>query len=157
MRASFVLRDVPEYNGQTALWKVRRTMPVGGTRSRRIKTGFQTLGAMLAVTVALLASGCSGNRSTDVGAGLMNVEIGMTESQVLATMGQPQRRESHGATEFLIYATENDNKTALINFIPIAMVDKRVTGIGRHVYDHVVRSKAQFDLRPQPEPSSPRR
>ena len=81
----------------------------------------------------------------------------MTESRVLAIMGQPQRRESHGATEFLIYATENDNKAALINFIPIAMVDKRVTGIGRHVYDHVVRSKAQFDLNPQQEASKPRR
>jgi hypothetical protein len=121
-----------------------------------IKTGSHALGA-LAVTVTLLLSGCSGSSNSNVRAGLMDVEVGMTESQVLAIMGQPQRRESHGATEFLIYATENDNKTALINFIPIATVDKRVTGIGRHVYDHVVRSKAQSDLRLQAEPGNPRR
>jgi hypothetical protein len=130
---------------------------LGNIRVRNIKTGFQMLGATLAVTVTLLVSGCSGNRSSNAGAGLMNVEIGMTESQVLAIMGQPQRRESHGGTEFLIYATENDNKAALLNFIPIAIVDRRVTGIGRHVYDHVVRSKTQSDLNPQQEPSKPRR
>ena len=124
--------------------------------AQRINTGSHALGA-LAVTVTLLLSGCSGSSSSNVRARLMDVEVGMTESQVLAIMGQPQRRESHGATEFLIYATENDNKTALISFVPIAMVEKRVTGIGRHVYDHVVRSKAQSDLRPWPEPSNPRR
>jgi outer membrane protein assembly factor BamE (lipoprotein component of BamABCDE complex) len=132
-------------------------MPVGGMRARHIKTGFQMLGATLAVTVTLLVGGCSGNRSSNAGAGLMNVEIGMTESQVLAIMGQPQRRESHGGTEFLIYAIENDNKAALLNFIPIAIVDRRVTGIDLHVYDQVVRSMTQSDLNPQQESSKPRR
>jgi hypothetical protein len=79
----------------------------------------------------------------------MNVEVGMSESQVLALMGQPQRRESQGGTEFLIYATDDRSTTVLLNFIPIAVVDGRVTGIGRHVYDHVVRAKTRSDLNPE--------
>jgi hypothetical protein len=123
----------------------------------RAKTGFHTLSTALAVGIALLVSGCSGNAGNQAAEGLMNVEVGMAESQVLAIMGPPQRRESHGGTEFLIYATDNGNTAALLNFLPIAMVDGRVTGIGRHVYDHVVRAKAQSELSPQPEPSNLRR
>ena len=77
--------------------------------------------AALAITVALLASGCSGNASNQAAAGLMSVEVGMSESQVLAIMGPPQRRESQGGTEFLIYASDDRSATALLDFIPIAM------------------------------------
>jgi hypothetical protein len=126
-------------------------------RAQRARTAFHTFGIVLTVGIAVLAGGCSGNAGNQAAEGLMNVEVGMTESQVLAIMGQPQRRESQGGTEFLIYATDNGSTAALLNFIPIAMVDGRVTGIGRHVYDHVVRAKAQSETSPQPEPGNPRR
>jgi hypothetical protein len=125
-------------------------------RAQRIKTGFGAHARVLAVAATLAVYGCSGNSTGDAGA-KQQVEVGMTQSQVLSIMGQPQRRENHGGTEFLIYPADDANKTALINFFPIAIVDGRVTGIGRHVYDHFVRSKAQFDLNPQREPSDPRR
>jgi hypothetical protein len=103
---------------------------------------------------------CSENSSSSNAATLqLNVELGMSQSQVLAIMGEPQRRETHGGTEFLLYATEEGDKTALLHFIPIAIVDGRVTGLGRHVYDHVVQSKAKSDLEPsKPSPAGdPRR
>ena len=53
-------------------------------------------------------------------------------------------------TEFLIYAADDHS---ILDFIPIAIVGGRVTGIGRHVYDHVVRAKVQADLRPDEEPA----
>jgi hypothetical protein len=117
----------------------------------------QRITAALTVTVSLLVCGCSEKPGDKASAGLMNVEVGMSESQVLALMGQPQRRESQGGTEFLIYATDDRSTTALLNFIPIAMVDGRVTGIGRHVYDHVVRAKTRSDKNPEREPDSHRR
>jgi hypothetical protein len=53
--------------------------------AQRVKTGFQALGA-LAVTLTLLLSGCSGSSNSNARAGLMDVEVGMSESQVLAIM-----------------------------------------------------------------------
>jgi hypothetical protein len=105
-------------------------------RVQRIKTSFHTLGFVLAV--ALSMGGCSGSATN--AAKLLNVEVGMTQKEVLAIMGQPPRTEIVGSTEFLIYPTDG-------NIIPIAIVDGRVTGIGRNLYDTVVRSKAQSDLK----------
>ena len=111
--------------------------------------------AALTITIATL-SGCSGSANRDPAANLLNVEAGMTESQVLAIMGPPQRRERHGGTEFLIYASDNSNKVALVDFIPIAMVDGRVTGIGRRVYDHILQSESESQ-KSSPGSSKPRR
>jgi hypothetical protein len=111
----------------------------------------------LALAVALLVCGCSGKAGNKAAVGRTDVEVGMSESQVLAIMGPPQRRESQGGTDFLIYAADDRSGAALLDFIPIVMVGGRVTGIGRHVYDHVVRAKMQSDLRPGSEPDNPRR
>ena len=124
-------------------------------RVRRTKRGPKSLCAALTITVATL-SACSGSASRDPAVNLLNVEAGMTESQVLAIMGQPQRRERHGGTEFLIYASDGSNKVALVDFIPIAMVDGRVTGIGRRVYDHILRSESEGEKN-SPGSSKPRR
>ena len=109
-----------------------------------IKRGPRSLCAAFIITVATL-SACSGSASRNPEANLLNVEAGMTESQVLAVMGQPQRRERHGGTEFLIYANDSSSQVALVDFIPIAMVDGRVTGIGRQVYDHILRSERESE------------
>jgi hypothetical protein len=72
---------------------------------------------------------------------LMDVQVGMSRQEVMAILGQPQRQEAHGSTEFLIYSTDGTSNAALINFTPIAIVDGRVTGIGRNLYDTVVRAE----------------
>jgi outer membrane protein assembly factor BamE (lipoprotein component of BamABCDE complex) len=74
-----------------------------------------------------------------------NVEVGMTQSQVLSILGQPLMHEAYGPTEFLFYPSSTGSN------VPIAIVDGKVTSIGRAAYDIVVRSKAQSDGNvPQP-------
>jgi outer membrane protein assembly factor BamE (lipoprotein component of BamABCDE complex) len=67
--------------------------------------------------VSLLAlspiSACSENGNNVVEARLMNVEVGMTRAQVLAIVGEPQRRETYAGTEFLIYPTRTPSSTKI--------------------------------------------
>jgi len=95
----------------------------------------------LRVAVALLAflavAGCAGANGGSTVASISNIEVGMTEGQVLSILGQPRARESFGGTSFLFYADTAGTS------IPIAIVDGRVTSIGRAAYDIVVRSQAQ--------------
>ena len=87
--------------------------------------------------VLLQLAGCAaesgGATSTDVS----NVEVGMTQNQVFSILGQPQMREAYGPTEFLFYTSSYGAS------IPIAVVDGKVTSIGRAAYEIVVRSKMQ--------------
>jgi hypothetical protein len=70
-------------------------------------------------------------------ASITSVDVGMTQSQVIAILGQPKMRESYGGTEFLFYPNDaGDN-------VPIAFVEGHVTSIGRAAYDIVVRSNAR--------------
>ena len=93
------------------------------------------------LVVALLAfvaiAGCAGANSSSTTASISNIEVGMTESQVLSIMGQPQKRETYGGTTFLIYG--NDPGPS----VPIGIVGGRVTSIGRAAYDIVVRSQTE--------------
>jgi outer membrane protein assembly factor BamE (lipoprotein component of BamABCDE complex) len=75
----------------------------------------------------------------------MNVEVGMSRQEVLTILGQPQRQETYGSTEFLIYSNDGSSNVALINFTPIAVVEGRVTGIGRQLYDAVAHAKERAD------------
>ena len=83
--------------------------------------------------------GCAGESNGATSVDVSNVDVGMTQSQVLSILGQPQMREAYGPTEFLFYPTSSGSN------IPIAIVDGKVTSIGRAAYDIVVRSKAQSD------------
>src|SRR5262249_42761977 len=95
--------------------------------------------AVLAMVLSLLAGCAAGNSgATDI----TNVEVGMTQNQVIALLGQPKMRETYGGTEFLFYP--NDSGVS----VPIAVVEGRVTSIGRAAYDIVVRSKTQSDGTP---------
>jgi hypothetical protein len=86
------------------------------------------------VWVALLQlTGCAASNSAT---NVANVEVGMTQAQVISILGQPRMRETYGGTEFLFYANDAGNN------IPIAIVEGRVTSIGRAAYDVVVRSSA---------------
>ena len=107
-----------------------------GTRGNRTKPvlNFRLAVALLAF---LAVAGCAGANGGPTVANISNIEVGMTESQVLSILGQPRVRETYGGTSFLIYADAAGTN------IPIAIVDGRVTSIGRAAYDIVVRSQAQ--------------
>jgi outer membrane protein assembly factor BamE (lipoprotein component of BamABCDE complex) len=83
--------------------------------------------------------GCAADSSGATGVDVSNVAVGMTQSQVVSILGQPQMREAYGPTEFLFYPNSSGSN------VPIAIVDGKVTSIGRAAYDIVVRSKAQSD------------
>jgi outer membrane protein assembly factor BamE (lipoprotein component of BamABCDE complex) len=88
--------------------------------------------------IALLAvAGCAGANSGPTTANIANIDVGMTESQVLSIAGQPRMRETYGSTSFLIYVDDRGAN------VPVALVDGRVTSMGRAAYDIVVRSQAQ--------------
>jgi hypothetical protein len=95
----------------------------------------------LMILVITVLPGCSGGE-TNVNAKPMSVEIGMSRGQVVSIAGEPARKETYGGTEFLIYLIG----TGPLDILPVAIVDGRVTGIGRNLYDNVVRSKAKSDL-----------
>ena len=92
--------------------------------------------------LSLLQNGCANPGSMQT-ANLDSVRVGMTRDQVLEIMGQPQRQEAYGSTEFLIYSTDGTSNTALLDFTPIAIVDGRVTGSGRRLYAAVVQAHSR--------------
>ena len=104
---------------------------------------FVSRNAVLWVVLSHLA-GCAAANSGATN--VTNVEVGMTQNQVLALLGQPKMREAYGGTEFLFYP--NDAGVS----VPLALVEGRVTSIGRAAYDVVVRSKMQSDSTEQPPP-----
>ena len=78
-------------------------------------------------------TGCAGT----TGGNVTDIEVGMSQNQVISILGQPRMREAYGETEFLFYTGSTGNS------IPIAIVGGRVTSIGQAAYDIVVRSSAQ--------------
>ena len=74
---------------------------------------------------------------------LASVHAGMTREEVVALMGPPQRQEVYGGTEFLIYSSDGRSQTALLDFTPIALVNGRVTGTSRTLYDAVVQAHSR--------------
>ena len=120
--------------------------PIG--RRRGTSDATRNVHVVVLITLLAMVAGCSGKRDPSTTA--MKVEVGMTENEVLAIMGPPIRREVHGGTEFLIYSADGVSETAILNFVPIAIVDGRVTGAGRNLYDAVIRAKAQTNQDAQP-------
>jgi hypothetical protein len=93
---------------------------------------------LVLVLVTLLAvAGCAGKNGSSTTANIASIDVGMTETQVLSLVGQPRMRETYGSTSFWIYADDAGAS------VPIAIVDGRVTSIGRAAYDIVVRSQMQ--------------
>ena len=90
------------------------------------------------ITLSQLA-GCASGGSETARADVSNAAVGMTQSQVVSILGEPRKRESYGPTEFLFYTSTYGTE------VRIAIVDGKVTSIGRAAYDIVVRSKAQPD------------
>lgn len=103
-----------------------------------------------AASALLLLAACSAFKE-DTAAKVARVQAGMARADVLALLGPPQRREEYGGTEFLIYSTDGTSSTALLEFTPIAVVDGRVTGTGRPLYEAVVQAHTR-----QPRPDATR-
>lgn len=97
---------------------------------------FRLRSALLWFALSLLA-GCAGESSGATRPDVSDVDVGMTQSQVLSILGQPQMREAYGPTEFLFYPGSSGST------VPVAIVDGKVTSIGRAAYEIVVQSKAQ--------------
>jgi outer membrane protein assembly factor BamE (lipoprotein component of BamABCDE complex) len=94
---------------------------------------------ILWVSLSQLVGCASGGGSEAARADVSNIAVGMTQNQVLSILGQPQKRETYGPTEFLFYRSNYGAD------VPIAIVEGKVTSIGRAAYDIVVRSKSQAD------------
>jgi outer membrane protein assembly factor BamE (lipoprotein component of BamABCDE complex) len=76
----------------------------------------------------------------------MKLQVGMSRIEVMAIMGQPQRREAYEKVEFLIYRTDWAGTTESQNFTPVAIVNDKVVGWGRNYYDQTTRSKIEADI-----------
>jgi hypothetical protein len=100
----------------------------------------------IALWGTMFLSGCADSAGLPA-VKLSAVQAGMTRDEVLAVLGPPQRQEAYGSTEFLIYSNDGVSTTALLNFTPIAIVDGRVTGVGRTMYEAVVQAHASRDSR----------
>jgi hypothetical protein len=95
---------------------------------------------LFGLLVLFVLNGCTDPMQS---ARLESVRPGMTRNEVLQIMGPPQRQEIHGSTEFLIYSTDGRSTIALLDFTPIAIVDGRVTGTGRSLYEAVVQAHSK--------------
>jgi outer membrane protein assembly factor BamE (lipoprotein component of BamABCDE complex) len=76
---------------------------------------------------------------------IAKLQVGMKRDEVVALMGEPEKREAHGKTEFLFYRTNHTGISDAEDFTPIAITDGKVVGWGRDLYDTAVQSKAQAD------------
>ena len=97
---------------------------------------------LIVLTCALwgvLLNGCTDPAAIPA-VNLTQIHPGMTRQEVLAALGPPEGQEIYGTTEFLIYSAAGNTDTAQSNFIPVAIVDGRVTGTGRAFYDAMVQA-----------------
>ena len=87
------------------------------------------------------------NQSRATNEKLMQLSVGMSRDQVLATMGNPFRREVYEDTEFLIYVTNNWAESEADRFTPICVKEGKVVGWGRSYYDNSLKIKSEITVR----------
>ena len=87
-------------------------------------------------TALWFVSGCANNNVATVRGDISAVAVGMTRSEVISVLGPPQKLEAYGPTEFLFYRSNYGED------LPIAVVEGKVSSIGRGAYEIVVKSKA---------------
>jgi len=91
---------------------------------------------ILALMASLLIAGCGPTANNITNSNINKLQVDMTREEVIAIMGNPEKREVHGRTEFLMYTTGNFTLT------PIAIVDGRLLGWGRRYYDDTIKANA---------------
>jgi hypothetical protein len=91
--------------------------------------------------LALVLLGACINPEESPASKLASVQVGMTREEVVALLGAAQMIEHYGDTEFLFYSGGGASSTALSDYTPIAIVDGRVTGTGREIYNAMVEAR----------------
>lgn len=72
-----------------------------------------------------------------------SIQIGASQQEVINQLGEPYRRERHGATEFLFYQTVWQVTDKAATRSPIALMDGTVVGVGKAHYDKIVLAAKQ--------------
>jgi len=103
----------------------------------------RALTLLFGLLLSVIQGGCANTANMQV-ARLDSMRPGMTREEVLEILGLPQRQETYGSTEFWIYSSDGTSTTALLDFTPIAIVDGRVTGTGRKLYEAVVEAHSRY-------------
>jgi hypothetical protein len=105
------------------------------------------LASIVVVGAASILASCAQLQSGVNAFNTIRLHVGMTRDDVIATMGKPQIREAYGKTEFLIYRTDFPVGTQTVDFTPVALVNARVTGWGRNIYDEARRKRAEANTK----------
>jgi hypothetical protein len=101
----------------------------------------QSVGRIIVIVAAFLVAGCAQMQSSVNAFNTIRLQVGMTHDEVIATMGKPQIREAYGKTEFLIYRTDLLVNPETVDFTPVVLVNGKVTGWGRKIYDEARRKR----------------
>ena len=112
------------------------------------------------LAIASIAAGCesfnvlSPQRS---GALLRTIQIGMSETEVVEYLGEPQRQELRGDTKFLYYATPWQIAEKAKERTPIAIRDGKIVGLGSAYLEKFTSTKGPawdawlIEVRPEEE------
>jgi hypothetical protein len=113
----------------------------------------QSVGSIIAIVAAFLIGGCAQLKSGVNAINTIMLQVGMTRDEVVATMGKPQIREAYGRTEILIYRTDLLIGPQTVDFTPVVLVNGKVTGWGREIYDETRRKRASANAGGQQQKS----
>lgn len=68
-----------------------------------------------------------------------SVQVGMSRGDLIKVMGNPEKREAYGETEFLLYRTA-ENVYDELGLTPVAVIDGKVAGWGRNYYTNAIKA-----------------
>lgn len=72
------------------------------------------------------------------------LRVGMSREELVALLGQPAKREDYGSTHFYMYETNHLSFSETGRFTPVAVVQGRVAGWGRDLYDATVEQQKRW-------------
>ena len=86
---------------------------------------------------------------------ILSLDIGMTEDQVLATMGKPKKKEKYSRNdrtiEFWFYLTEgymiDDGKFRDSDYTPLGFEGGKLIGWGRSFYDRALQYESEIETK----------
>jgi hypothetical protein len=107
---------------------------------------YRLVGSIIVVVAAFSLAGCAQLQSGVNAFNTIRLRVGMTHDEVVATMGKPQIREAYGKAECLIYRTDLLIGPEAMDFTPVVLVNGKVTGWGRKIYDETRRKRASSNV-----------
>ena len=117
--------------------------PVGGVAG----SAGPWLRPAVALLVFVFAAACQNADilSTQQGGALVHkTKLGMSVDDVVRDLGQPHKRETYEATEFLFYNTNWTLADAAAQRSPIAVVHGKVVGLGKSYYDTFIKARTTW-------------